>query len=31
VNLNSPQVKAAQRACHKLLPGSPTGTGEGTP
>jgi hypothetical protein len=31
VNLNSPQVKAAQRVCHKLLPGSPTGTGEGTP
>jgi hypothetical protein len=25
VNLNSPQVKAAQRACHTLLPGSPTG------
>ncbi len=28
---NSPQLKPAQKACHKLLPGSPTGTGEGTP
>jgi hypothetical protein len=27
VNLNSPLVKAAQRACHKLLPGSPSGAG----
>jgi hypothetical protein len=31
VNLSSPQVKAAQKACHKLLPGSPTGTGQGAP
>jgi hypothetical protein len=28
VNLNSPQVKAAQRACHKLLSGSPPGAPE---
>jgi hypothetical protein len=28
---SSPQVKkAAQKACHKLLPGSPSGTGQGT-
>jgi hypothetical protein len=27
VNLNSPQFKAAQRACHKLLAGSPSGAG----
>jgi hypothetical protein len=29
VNLSSPQVKAAQKACHTLLPGSPSGTGQG--
>jgi hypothetical protein len=29
VDLNSPQVKAAQQACHHLLPGSPTGAGTG--
>jgi hypothetical protein len=26
---NSPQLKPAQKACHKLLPGSPTGAGTG--
>jgi hypothetical protein len=28
VNLSSSQVKAAQKACHTLLPGSPSGTGQ---
>jgi hypothetical protein len=27
---NSPQLEPAQKACHKLLPGSPTGAGPGT-
>jgi hypothetical protein len=30
VNLSSPQGKAAQKACHTLLPGSPSGTGQGS-